>query len=80
MISTREKYGDDADGNRGIWVWEHEIEESDRNKIVDQIRTFIEENDIEEADAPKTCKIMLSSNNEDDDEEIEFEVELRDYI
>lgn len=77
MLCYKELYGEDADGNRGKWIQNYEIEESDRYNIVEQIRTFIEENEIEE-DIPSTCIIGLICDRTD--EEIEFEVNISDYI
>jgi hypothetical protein len=78
MTCEKELYGADADGNRGQWIWEYEIEKSDRDEIVDQIHTFIEQNEIEEDDMPSTCKILLSCDRTG--EEVEFEVEISDYL
>lgn len=71
-------YGADADGNRGIKVWEFELEYSDEEEVKSQINKYLLENDYDEDDLPETCKIYIYSP--DVDEDIEFEVSLCDYL
>lgn len=62
-------YGADADGNRGITVYEYEIEESDRPEIEKQVAKILANYDAD--DQPKTVEVILDG--------LIFEVDVCDY-
>jgi len=70
MITTKEKYGCDADGNRGVYQKYAELEENDIDWIYEQI--------VEQFDEDK--KYYTVSNEDEDGCEFEFEVYVRDWL
>ena len=46
MIEHRELYGEDADGNRGVWQYSYELEEDDKDMIIEQMvaRGYVSDN------------------------------------
>ena len=69
-ITKEENYGVDADGNRGVTMYQAELEPSDKDGIMDQINQNFDE-DIE----------IYTVYNYDpvSDVEIEFEVNINDW-
>lgn len=79
MRCYKEKYGADADGNRFVYVWECELEPSDRPKIEEQVAQFIKDNGFESEDEyPETIEVTLI--NPHNDEDYQFEVDIKDYL
>lgn len=79
MICYKELYGADADGNRGQWVWECELEESDRPEIEEQVAQYIKDNGLESEDEyPETIDIVLV--NPYNDEDYTSEVDVKEYV
>lgn len=74
MLETREMYGSDIDGNRGVMVTEYEIDEDDFENIRDILLEEVAENQLMFDDE---VIITLYGSN---DEEVEFEVSVSDYI
>lgn len=68
-------YGADADGNRGISFWDYELEPKDhaevRLKVLEQLIGY------DECDFPTQVTITMTASNGDD---IEFEVDVKDYL
>lgn len=75
-VTIDNNYGADADGNRGIKVYEYEIEESDREDIVCQLIDAINDGSIDESDSNYTI-ILICPYTE---EAIEFDVNIKDYL
>ena len=73
MRTYNELYGTDANNNRGIWVKEYEIEDTDTDAIVEQ---FYE--DFINGDERGIRTIFLV--DEKTEEDIELEVEIEDYL
>ena len=73
MKTYNELYGDDADGNRGIWVKEHEIEDSDSTNIVEQLY----EDFVNGTETGIRTVFLIDDKTEED---IELEVEIEDYL
>ena len=69
-ITKEENYGADADGNRGITIYHAELEPSDKDWIMEQIRENYDE-DIEFYTVFGYDPIL--------DIEIEFEVNINDW-
>lgn len=69
-ITKEENYGADADGNRGITIYHAELEPSDKDWIMEQIRENYDE-DIEFYTVFGYDSIL--------DIEIEFEVNINDW-
>lgn len=69
-------YGADADGNRGIYMEFYELEPSDYEEVKEKV---IEElNGYDEDDYPETVTItMICPHTEED---IDFEVDVKDYL
>jgi len=76
MNITFEKYGADADDNRGVIMITYEIEESDREEIMRQVAEIIA--DYDEDDRPNTVSVFLSDDYGEYKEE--FEVNVKDYL
>lgn len=73
MKTHNELYGSDIDGNRGIWIKEYEIEDSDTDDIVEQLYE-----DFINGDESGIRTIFLIDNITEED--IELEVEIEDYL
>ena len=73
MKTHNELYGSDIDGNRGIWIKEYEIEDSDTADIVEQLYE-----DFINGDENGIRTIFLIDNVTEED--IELEVEIEDYL
>lgn len=73
-VTIDNNYGADIDGNRGIKVYEYEIEESDRDDIVAQLREALDEG--ADADEVFTVSLLCSYT----EEMIGIEVNIADYI
>lgn len=65
MRCYQEIYGDDIDGNRGILVWNCEIDEDDYDVICEQLLNRFE---------------IITLINPYTEEEVEFEVNVADYL
>jgi hypothetical protein len=76
MKCYKDNYGSDVDGNRGITVWECELEKSDNDEIVEKIEDQLI--DCEEGDYPEYVTITMI--NPMNDEEIDFDVCVKDYL
>ena len=77
MKTYNELYGADADGNRGVWIKEYDIEDSDSTNIVEQLyEDFVNgsENGI------RTVFLIDDKTEEDIELEVELEVEIEDYL
>ena len=68
MLEYKELYGADADGNRGVWVTEYELERSDEPDIIEQILDMYPDSD----DRPSSMTVII--------EGIEFEVDVADFL
>lgn len=77
MKIYKENYGADADGNRGQWITEYEIDEDDRDAIIDQLE-FLKEDLGEEEELPRVVEIALTCPYSD--ELITFEIDTEDYL
>jgi len=76
MIEYKDtNYGVDADGNRGITIWEYEIEDGDFEEIKEQIIMQLWEDCI-----PYTSTTTIYLVSQSTDEEIDFEVEVSEYL
>ena len=75
MIEYQEKYGSDADGNRGIIQWNYELEPSDRPVVKELI---IEQLAQDEYEYTETLTIFMMSYYME--EEVEFDVEISEYL
>lgn len=69
-ITKEENYGADADGNRGVTMYQAELEPSDKDWIMDQINQNFNE-DIE--------IYTVFGYDPTSDIEIEFEVNINDW-
>ena len=63
-------YGADADGNRGITITEYELENSDNDEIVEQLKAQLVDCEVE--DYPLELVIEIDG--------VEFTVEVKDYL
>lgn len=75
-VTIDNNYGADADGNRGIKVYEYELEESDREDIVDQLTEALNEGSIDESDSTYTITLICPYTEDD----VEFNVNIKDYL
>lgn len=76
MIEYKDtNYGADADGNRGITIWEYEIEDEDFEEIKEQISTQLWEDCI-----PYTSTTTIYLESQSTGEKIDFEVEVSEYL
>lgn len=73
-VEIDNNYGADIDGNRGIKVYEYEIEESDGYEIVKQLREALDEG----ANADGVFEVSLLCPYTE--EMIDIEVTISDYI
>lgn len=73
MKFYKEVYGQDADNNRGMAVINYEIEKEDRDEVCEKLYDrFISGEDTGKHNVFMYCHIT--------DEEIEIEVDIKDYI
>lgn len=83
-VTIDNNYGADADGNRGIKVYEYEIETSDTEDIVCQLIDAINDGsistdangNIDESETTYTITLIYPYTEED----IEFDVNIKDYL
>jgi hypothetical protein len=68
MKCYKELYGADADGNRGQWITEYELEPSDELSIIEQILDAYPDAD----DRPISMVVEIDG--------IEFEIDVGDYL
>lgn len=69
-ITKEENYGADADGNRGVTIYQAELEPSDKHWIMEQIQeNFDEDTEI----------YTVFNYDPISDVEIEFEVNINDW-
>jgi hypothetical protein len=68
MLEYKELYGADADGNRGIWVTEYELELSDEPEIINQILDSYPDSE----DRPSSMTITIDG--------IDFDVDVADFL
>jgi len=79
MRCYKELYGADADGNRGQWIYECELEPSDSDEIVRQIEYYLKDNGINHKDDyPYGIEVTLFNPYTDDD--VQFTVDIKDYL
>ena len=79
MRCYKELYGADADGNRGQWIYECELEPSDSDEIVRQIEDYLKDNGINHKDDyPDGIEVTLFNPYTDDD--VQFTVDIKDYL
>ena len=76
MITYTEKYGCDADGNRGTTIIEFEIERSDFDEITAQVEAILA--DLDPNDYPGTVNVLLYSRELGED--VAIEVDVHDFI
>ena len=69
-ITKEENYGADADGNRGVTMYQAELEPSDKDWILDQINQNFDED---------TEVYTVFGYDPTLDTEIEFEVNINDW-
>lgn len=69
-ITKEENYGADADGNRGVTMYQAELEPSDKDWILDQINQNFDED---------TEVYTVFGYDPTSDTEIEFEVNINDW-
>ena len=72
MTSYQENYGEDIDGNHGRVQTFYELEEDDREVIVEMIT-----DDYPDGDYPVYMTIYMYDEY---DEEVEFEIAVEDWI
>lgn len=75
-VTIDNNYGADADGNRGIKVYEYEIEPSDRDDIAEQLVEALDEGIIDESDSVFTVSLRCPYT----EEMIGIEVNIREYL
>jgi hypothetical protein len=68
MLEYKELYGADADGNRGIWVTEYELEPSDEPEIIEQILESYPDSE----DRPSSMTITIDG--------IDFDIDVADFL
>jgi len=68
MREYKELYGADADGNRGVWVTNYELETEDEPEIIEQILDSYPDSD----DRPSSMTVTIDG--------IDFEVDVADYL
>jgi len=79
MRCYKELYGADADGNRGQWIYEYELEPSDSDEIVRQIEYYLKDNGINHKDDyPDGIEVTLFNPYTDDN--VQFTVDIKDYL
>ena len=68
-------YGEDADNNRGVKVWEYEFEhtKAERDEIAESAYLYFQDG----ITSGKETIILINPHNE---EEMEIEIEIEDYI
>ena len=66
-------YGQDIDGNRGTTIYEIELDDSDKPYILEELYKYFVDGEYE-----KEVTIFLYS--EKLDREVEFDVEIEDYL
>lgn len=71
IIIKHENYGADADGNRGVTMYESELEASDADWIIPQIEQQYEEN---------KRLYAVYGWSEEHNIEVEFIVNIKEYI
>ena len=76
MTCIKEPYGQDADGNRGIYVWDCEIDDDDTPEIEAQIEESITSGGIDDYFST-TEVVLINPHNEED---IVFTVNIAEYI
>jgi len=76
MITYQELYGADIDGNRGQFITEHEIEDSDYTTIHEQVLDQLMDLDPDDP-IPKTMDIILIDPISEED--ITFTIYTKDY-
>jgi hypothetical protein len=73
-------YGADADGNRGIPVWEIELDNSDTQEILDILEGLKEEYTDDEGNVDFPAWLTITLYCEDVGENVEFEIQPSDYL
>lgn len=76
MITYKELYGADADNNRGQYITEHEIEDSDYTEIHEQVLDQLMDLDPDD-EIPETMEITLICPISEED--IQFTIYTKDY-
>ena len=76
MICYQERWGEDADGNRGQLQWYTELEYSDEPEIIEQLKEQFDGYEYDEL--PEVAYVTFI--NPYDEESYEFEVDPRDYL
>lgn len=70
MKTYKEIYGSDIDGNREVTQYKYELEESDRDEIVERLLKIL--NGYDESDYPIAVVVEIDG--------VEFEVDVEDYL
>jgi len=73
MTCWQELYGCDVDGNRGIWVWDYELDEEDEEFITEKLYEKLINDELKEKE-----EISLYCDRIDD--YFDIEVDPSDYI
>ena len=68
MKETKELYGADADGKRGVWVTKYQLELSDEPEIIEQILDIYPDDD----DRPSGMTVTIDG--------IEFEIDVANFL
>lgn len=72
-------YGADRDGNRGVGVWDCELEKSDEPEILEQLYNRLQdETDTESVRELPTCVVTMI--NPYNDYDVEFEITPSEFI
>lgn len=77
-VYKEKNWGSDADGNRGISITEYEIDDSDYDSIYDQVMQLKDELSEDGEELPSTMTITLICPYTEED--IEFEIDPKDYL
>lgn len=79
MIAWQERYGCDADGNRGVLQWEYELEPSDEPEIIEQLfEQLVDETDTSSVRELPMCTVTMICPYTDFN--LEFEIAPSDFI
>lgn len=73
MVSTREQYGQDIDGTRGVTRWSYELEDADRDEIKEKL---LEEITSEYYDSTIDIELCCSITGN----MVGFEIKISDYL
>ena len=78
MLVYPEIWGDDIDGNRGMVVWNYELEDNDFYEVQEKVYEYIWENGYSLEEIPKVIPIEVYDYI--NEEEVVIEIETIDYL